>query len=955
MGDPDSQSPHRSATPDSILNFTWSFVCELHPHLARRARPGIDASLETKFVLDSLTRMELLVRLERHYQIRLQEHQLNQAETAGDLVRAVLLASHGTESVAELQVTEHEGLDSNQKPEQARTLLEVLDWHAKHHPERVHLHYYDDDEIQTPLTFGELKSGAQNIARALHAQGLNAGESVAMMLPSDIDYFYCFLGILMCGATPVPIYPPMRASQVEDHVRRQAKILDNARVTLLISFDEVKAVAALLRAQVETVRSVVAVCDLVAPDSPVSEAKVEPNDIAFIQYTSGSTGNPKGVVLTHQNILANIRAMDRALETSTADVFVSWLPLYHDMGLIGAWMGSLYVGFTLVLMSPLNFLSRPARWLRIIHQHRGTISGGPNFSYELCLQRIDDDQIEGLDLSCWRTAFNGAEPVSADTMRRFHQRFKNYGFSESALAPVYGLAEATLGLGFPPPGRGLHSDKLDRETLALQARAQPAAADDPNPLEVVACGQPMPGYEARIVDDSGRELPDRHQGRLEFKGPSTTSGYYRNPQATSKLFDGEWLDSGDLAYIADGDIFITSREKDMIIRGGRNIYPYELEDAVGDLDGIRKGCVAVFASRDERTQTERLVVVAETRETDTRTREQLQTQIAELAVATLGQPVDDIVLSMPRTVRKTSSGKIRRSATGELYDAGRLNPHGTTVTLQVVRLAAAGVLPTLRRMRRRVVEHIRAGWSWLVVVVLTLLCFAGVCLIPGLENRWSIIRRLGAGALRLIGLRVLIEGAQHIPLRASFVLVCNHQSYLDGPLLAICLPRAISYVAKSELSNAPFFGLFLSRLGIAFVDRFDRERSLEDARAVQSRLEGGTPIGYFPEGTFRRMPGLLPFHMGAFLTAAQTGTPIVPVVLRGTRSVLRDQSWFPRSGQIRLIVGEPIEVALANGDESSQFAEAVRLRDRARAFMLANCGEPDLIEVTVERPGATAS
>jgi len=950
--DTEPQDGTAEITPAAVVEFVWAFVTELHPHLSRRSRPGLDSSLESDLSLDSLSRMELLVRLERQFHVRLSEQLMTQAESPRDLLRGMLAASTHSTMPRSLEIQHHGGLDTDEVPDSARTLVDVLNWHVQRHPERVHLYFYDEQENATALTYGELRTGAEHVATGLRAGGFEPGQTAAVMLPSCVEYFFCFLGILLAGGIPVPIYPPMRMSQMEDHVRRHTDILDNASVTTLITFDEAKPVALLLMVQVESLRQVATVAELGQSVDSQPDAVLGEDNIAFIQYTSGSTGNPKGVVLTHQNILANIDAMGGALEVTPKDVFVSWLPLYHDMGLIGAWMGSLRIGFTLVLMSPLTFLSRPSVWLRIIHAHRATVSGGPNFSFELCLQRVDDEDIEALDLSCWRIAFNGAEPVSADTMRRFQDRFSRYGLSKTAISPVYGLAEATLGLGFPPIGRGLHTDRVERDSLALEAKATPAPDNDESALEVVACGRPMPGYQARVVDTAGRELPERHQGRLEFKGPSTTSGYYRNPEATDKLFNGEWLDSGDLAYIAAGDIYITSREKDMIIRGGRNIYPYELEEAAGNLEGIRKGCVAVFASTDSRTRTERLIVVAETRETNTERRTALESRINELAVTVIGMPADEVVLARPRTVLKTSSGKIRRSATAERYDNKELDTRGKSVALQIVRLAGASIRPGLRRLRRRMGEYASATWTWLIVAVTGILCWLSVWLAPNLNTRWYFLRRLGRSAVWLTGTKLIVEGSGNLPRAGGFVLVANHQSYLDGPLLALSLPVTVSYVVKGELSTQPLLGPFLRRIGLSFVERFDRQRSLQDARKVRATLESNRPIGYFPEGTLRRMPGLLPFHMGAFVAAAETGVPVIPVTLRGTRSILRDESWFPRLGAVRIVISEPLLTTPGLSDESQRFHEAVRLRDAARGIMLQNCGEPDLVEHQVTLPTA---
>src|SRR5437016_7462067 len=403
--------------------------------------------------------------------------------------------------------------------------------------------------------------------------------------------------------------------------------------------------------------------------------------------------------------------MGKAARATTEDVFVSWLPLYHDMGLIGGCFATMYLGFPVVLMSPLAFLSRPSQWLRAIHRHRGTISGGPNFSYELCLRRIPDEELEGLDLASWRFAFNGAEPVSADTLAAFEERFSRSNFRKNVISPVYGLAEASVGLAFTPPGEPWQVDLIDRDWLSRTGEAVPARPNDPSPLKLVSCGTAIPDHDLRVVDAAGLELPDRHEGQLQFRGPSATTGYYRNPQATKTLFDGEWVNTGDRAYLSEGRLYITGREKDIIIRGGRNISPYELEEAVGDLPGVRRGCVAVFGAANPAGGTERVVVLAETRERDAARHQELKSKINELAIGLIGAPVDDIVLAPPHTVPKTSSGKIRRVAEREYIERGPLAVEPQAVWLQFARLVLAGAAPQLRRMWRVARGMLFALWA----------------------------------------------------------------------------------------------------------------------------------------------------------------------------------------------------------------------------------------------------
>ena len=441
--------------------------------------------------------------------------------------------------------------------------------------------------------------------------------------------------------------------------------------------------------------------------------------VALIQYTSGSTGDPKGVVLTHANLLANIRAMGQAMDASSTDVFVSWLPLYHDMGLIGAWLGCLHFAAPLYVMSPLSFLVRPESWLRAMHRFHATFSASPNFGFELCINKIAEEDLVGLDLSSLRMIANGAEPVSAHTVRRFIDRFGRYGFSASAMGPVYGLAECSVGLAFPPPGRPPLIDRVNYDQLSRNGIAEPAKPDDPKPFEIVASGQPLPGHEIRIVDEAGHEFGDRREGRLEFRGPSTTRGYFRNETKTRELFNDSWLDSGDRAYVAGGDVYITGRVKDIIIRAGRHLYPQEIEEAVAEIPGIRKGGVAVFSVSDPRSGTERVIVLAETRELDATARATLQKRAHEVTTDVAGTPPDEVVLAPPRTVPKTSSGKIRRSAAKELYESGHIGPLQRALWLQVLRLSLAGVGPQLTRMiarsgdvhlRRLVVDGCGAGF-----------------------------------------------------------------------------------------------------------------------------------------------------------------------------------------------------------------------------------------------------
>jgi 1-acyl-sn-glycerol-3-phosphate acyltransferase len=592
-------------------------------------------------------------------------------------------------------------------------------------------------------------------------------------------------------------------------------------------------------------------------------------------------------------------------------------------------------------MSPLAFLAKPERWLRAIHRYRGTISAGPNFAYELCLKRLDDAALAGLDLSSWRLAFNGAEAVGPDTVTRFAQRFAPYGLRREAITPVYGLAEAAVGLLFPPLERGPLVDRIQREPFAREGRAVPAAPDDATAQRFVACGRPLAGHAIRIVDEAGNEVGERVEGRLEFKGPSATQGYFRNPAETARLFHDGWVDTGDRAYVAAGEVYLTGRVKDIVIRGGRHFYPQEIEDAVGAVDGVRKGGVAVFGCPDPNTGTERLVVLAEVRSDDAGTRARLRETITGAVLDALGEPPDEIVLAPPHTVLKTSSGKVRRSACRALYEQGRIGARTPPARRQVMRLAL-GALGA--RLRYAAALAARAAFAFYAIVVFVLL--APVTWLAMLLTRtpaaaWRIGGAAGRLLLHLTGIPFSVRGLEHLPRDQPCVLVSNHASYLDGLLLLAALPRPYAFVAKRELRNQFVAGPFLAHLGAEFVERFDVKRSVEDANRMAALVATRRSLLIFPEGTFVARPGLLPFRLGAFLAAAGAGVPIVPVTIRGSREVLPDERWWPRRGPLEVEIGAPLlPPPRAAADV---FSAAVRLRSAARA-VIARCLEPTRLQ-----------
>jgi 1-acyl-sn-glycerol-3-phosphate acyltransferase len=934
-----------TATPAQFRAVIAAFLQELHPAGFRSAELSLDSRIERDLGIDSLSRTELTLRIERAFRARLPISAMNEAETVGDLLRALQEAQPRDGRARRRTRATTPSSSPVPAADEARTLLEILDWHAARHADRLHATVLQDDEtVLGSLTYGELHSRARSLAEGLLSRGIEPGDRVALMLPTSIAFFIGFMGILHAAAIPVPIYPPTRLSQIEDHMRRQAGILRNAGARLLLTVPEGRRLAGILRHQVDTLDSVESVDDLsVNAVSLPLPPPPRPDDVALIQYTSGSTGDPKGVVLSHANLLANIRAMATALDASATDVFVSWLPLYHDMGLIGAWLGCLHHAAMFYVMAPTSFLARPENWLWAIHRYRGTLSASPNFGFELCLNKIDDAELQGLDLSSIRMMANGSEPVSADTVRRFNERFGRFGFRADAMAPVYGLAECAVGLAFPPLGRPPLINRVDREALTRDCVARSARPDDPKAIEIVACGQALSGHEIRIVDDRGRELNDRREGRLEFRGPSATSGYFRDDEKTKQLFHDGWLDSGDRAYVANGEIYITGRVKDVIIRGGHNIYPQELEEEIAAIPGVRKGGVAVFGSIDRASGTEQLVVLAETTESDRAARAKLQARITNVATDVVGTPPEQIVLAPPRTVPKTSSGKIRRSAAKALFEAGRIGAKPTGVRWQITRLTLSGSAGEARRIARILADRLYAIWWWTDVGACYFLGWAAAMILPRLAWRWAAARLFARTAFRGMGVPLSIEGVENLP-RRNAVLVFNHSSYVDALLVAAFVPGEPVFVAKKELAPQRLAGPFLRRLGTAFVDRYEIGTSIADTEAISGLARQGRVLVFFPEGSFTRRPGLSEFYLGAFKIAAEAGKPVIPGILHGTRAMMRSDQWFPRRTPIGITIGDPITPG------GTDFAAILRLREAARAFILAGCGEPDLRELVKPEP-----
>ena len=914
---------------EQVLDVVTELVTELRG--GARAAVARGDSLEDDLGVSSLERVELLIRLERACGVRLGDAAMSDAETPADLAAAIANAGDApTEPRPQRRAT---AVPASTSAATAATVVEALAWHAERVPDRVHMHLREDNGDETPLTYGWLWRAAQAVAGGLAERGLRRGDKVAIMLRTEQRFFPTFIGTLMAGCVPVPLYPPFRLDRIEEYIQRQVAILRNAEARILVTFGEVQRVAGLLVRQVPSLDSVATAEDVEGePRRPVPATADDP---ALIQYTSGSTGQSKGVLLSHGNLLANIRAIVNRFDITATDVGVSWLPLYHDMGLIGAWLGPLYFGAPLALMSPLAFLARPVRWLQALDAHRGTLSPAPNFAFDLCTTRIADEELDGLDLSSVRVLLNGSEPVSPKTLRRFIERFAPCGLDPGAVYPVYGLAECSLGLSTPALGSAIRIDRVRRATFQASGHAEPAPGDDAGALQFVSCGRALPDHDLAVFGLDGSPAPERVQGRVRFRGPSTTRGYYRNDEATRELVGADgWLDSGDLGYLADGDLFLTGRAKDLIIKAGRNFYPHEAEELAGGVEGIRTGCVAAFGAADAERGTEQFVIVAETRTTGDAERAALAQAVSRKVGQALGVAPDRVVLAPPGSVAKTSSGKLRRGATRDAWLAGRIGRGRAGVAAQWLRLGAAAAGSALAAWSGRAARTLFTGYVLAVVLatapigwglLLAIRRGGGADRIVGGWNR--LVMRLGASPLKIVG-------RERVPVDSPVVFVANHASFIDSPVMMSALPVAVRFAVKARLATYPLIGLAIRKGNHIPLGKRDQSERVENAQAIRAPLDTGTSLFVFPEGTFQAAPRLLPFRLGAFRAAVDAGCPVVPVAIRGTRHIWPADTCLLRPGRVTVTFGAPLRAS------GSAWPEIVRLRDEARAFISEHCGEP---------------
>ncbi|MCZ6507446.1 MAG: AMP-binding protein [Acidobacteria bacterium] len=553
------------------------------------------------------------------------------------------------------------------------------------------LRFIDRQENQSFLDWREIHQRALASSRWLADRGVSPGMRVGIIFRTSIGFFDAFLGALFAGAVPVPLYPPVRLGRLDEYHRRTAAMLDAVDAGLLVA-DPL--VARLLGETVRRCRGGLRLEVLTrlpaAADSEGPVARPAEDDLALVQFSSGTTVEPKPVALSHRAILAQVEILNRHWGHLPGASGVSWLPLYHDMGLIGCVFPAQDVAAELTLIPAELFVARPAIWLRTLSRFRGMISPAPNFAYGLCLEKIHDEEMEGVDLSAWRVALNGAEAVSATVMRRFIRRFGRWGLRPEALSPVYGLSEASLAVTFSDLDQPFTSHRFATEELVEKGQARPAAQG----TELVSVGRPLPGFEIEIRRgedgvDGGQRLAEAQIGRLWVRGPSMMEGYLVSragsslpgpphgtlgwPEADRSAFVDGWFDTGDEGFLFDGELYLTGRAKDMLILNGRNHAPEDVERAIDGVPGVRTGCAAAVSYRRSGAATEALILFVETR-LPSRAAEEIALDCRRAVLSAAGLRVEEVFVLAPGTLPRTSSGKIRRQEALARHLAGTLEP-----------------------------------------------------------------------------------------------------------------------------------------------------------------------------------------------------------------------------------------------------------------------------------------
>ncbi len=804
------------------------------------------SSFQNDLGLSSLDLVELVVRCETKLDIEVPEEIAEQADTAAGWAKAIKEGSEQSTAKSAYRISPPL-FDPVALPVEARTILDVLRWHAEQAHGRVHMHLIHEGDGRA-LTCDQLLTSAAQVGRGLVSLGLVRNDPVAILLPTGADFFDAFIGVGLAGGIPVPIYPPADRSRLAEYVEKQIHILRNAGIRFLISFGEARSIARLLRINLPSLIDITTVDQLHVLGSRTSARFPEPSQVALVQYTSGTTESPRGVTLTHEAVLANVRALGAAVQVRPGDAVVSWLPMASDLGLVGCWLFCLYHATPLTLLSPEEFFERPESWLWAIHDSRATLSAAPNFAYELAARQIPAWAIEGLDLSGWRAAINAGEAVMMETVDRFARRFAPSGFRREAMTPAYGLSENSVGLCLPPIGRG------------------PVERDG-----VCSVGVPLAGHDVRIFDEFGRQCLEGQPGRLVFRGASQMRGYWNNEAATSKVLKDGWIDTGDIAFRAGGEVYIVGRSKDVIIRNGRQFPVEPIEAAVEQIPGITLRGAAVVATVAQTAGTEKLIVLAEcTAETSERPRVLKAVRAAVESVT--GEAPDSIQLIEPGTLPRTANQKIRRVEARRLVIEGSIGGPPSAPALQMAGLWLANTGNLVRRGASKFIGGVTTSIReraarWI----------GGVMTLSGAPGA---VQPAVRAVLGIMGNRPTPEGTQ---MRGPVVIVSQRSNPMDALAVVSLVENQVTLAGPETLIGLPDWAARMLR-PLVVVTREEMEAA----------LRAGRTLVVFPDSPLGTAVLRLRYHLRALEAAVNTEAPLVPLGMQ----IIRNQLFFRVAARI---------------------------------------------------------
>lgn len=554
------------------------------------------------------------------------------------------------------------------------TIAGALDEIPKKYPNNYQV-YLDDLGNETRMTYPEIQREVDRLAAGLQARGIEKGDRIGLVLIDPQEFIHTFYACLRIGVVAVPLYPPMSMADLDAYIEKLTKICTDAKCKMLIASTRIHKVLWQVADRVPSMKNLLDTDTLLKHDHVLQKVDIQPDELAFLQYTSGSTSDPKGVMVTHASLYANVYGITRSdsMNITADDTTISWLPQYHDMGLIGFVVAPMLIGMRAVFIPTISFLKRPNRWMQAVHDYRGTATFCPPFALALAARRARPKNLEEWDLSCLRLVGVGAEPIQPEGARQFTELFSEHcGMRKNVVLPAYGMAEATLAMSLKPVNEFMRTIHIDHARFQAEKVVELVEARE-DAAEFVSCGLPLPEHEIGIFAEDGTQLPEGTEGEIYFRGPSVTAGYFLNEKMTHEVFheDG-WLATGDLGFLLNGEVYISGRIKDLIIINGRNIHPQSLEWPLYEIDGVRPGNAVAFSHRG--VTTEEIVICVEVKDDAP---DNLVDLIRQRINQDFGVPVKDVVLLQPGQLPKTSSGKLQRRKTRDLYLSGTIHDRAT--------------------------------------------------------------------------------------------------------------------------------------------------------------------------------------------------------------------------------------------------------------------------------------